>query len=126
MRPGETVEIARERPIEDLPLCLARTAPQTTGPWHRTSCCAELEQTGAALGLEEQAEHSITELVARRPLHRPARVERLVGGEDLLDEDDLGRSPCVEPVTQAHQIRPRVGQTVDVVDAQSGHGAMLS
>ena len=84
----------------------------------------EFEQAGTACRLEEQAHGAVGELVARGALHRPARIERLVRGKDLLDQHDLAGAGLFEVTAQPLQVRPRVGQAVDMIHPQPGHGGM--
>ena len=74
-----------------------------------------------------QQRHLVHELVAGTAVHRPLLRQLFASAEDLLHEDGEGRAATQLPdaSSQAAAIGARVGQTVDMVDAQAIDQATL-
>ena len=68
-----------------------------------------------AFGIDQHRGEVGRSFVARGAGHGPARWERLVGREDLLDHDERVGDEVAEPA----QVRRGIGEPVDVVDTQS-------
>ncbi len=79
-----------------------------------------------------QQRHLVHELVAGGAIHAPVIVQALPRGEDLFDVDGQmdalfgrrgaalpGRAQAIDATTQAPAVAARVGQAIDVVDAQT-------
>ena len=75
-----------------------------------------------AAGIDQEPDEQVRDLVAGGAVGAPVRRQRLVGREDLLDQQlDRPRRRGA----QAPQVRLRVAQPVDVVDPQPVDDALL-
>ena len=109
-RPGEPLDLRRERTPRLLELALQRDLAESAAVARDL-----LPQPGQGLlagGVDEQRAGVARELVADGPVHRPV-AQPLVGVEDLLDPH-----PPSASFTQPGQISRRIGEAIGVVDPQ--------
>ena len=116
----QPVEVGGERVLQLLTLGQARQLAE--GLCRPAHLGAERAETADSLFVEEQCPGVVAELVARRAVHGPARVECLAGSEDLLHDDDA----VAQPLSQAAQVGRGVAQPVDVVDAHAGDAIVVA
>ena len=76
---------------------------------------------GAPVRIDEHRGERVRRLVASGAGDRPHRVERFVGGQDLLDVHRVVRHLRRD----AFEVRSRVRESVDVVDAQPVHDTVV-
>ncbi len=112
--PGDAVEVRREQRGERRPLRGGGDVGEAVGQTGQAAV-GGVDVSGAVWVDEEPAGQG-EEVVAGGAGGRPVRRQRLVPGEDLLD-DDVG---AAGRVAQPLEVVRRVAQPVDVVDAQAG------
>ena len=77
------------------------------------------ERRGAGRIVQQRAD-IVHEVVAGRALDGPVGAQRFAGREDLLDDDVRPRVALRgQPLMQPPAIRARIGEAVDVIDAQA-------
>lgn len=119
------LEIAGQGPGEHQLASLSHLVHEVLGPLGRFA--PQTAEHGFAGRVVLQQRHLVHEFVAGGAVHAPVVVQPLAGGENLLDVDRhvilrrFGGPPGVQPIdatAQASTVATRVGQAVDVVDAQ--------
>ncbi len=78
-------------------------------------------EPGAPVGIDEQRGERVRRLVPSGARNRPHRIERFVRGQDLLDVHRMARHLRRD----ALEVRSRICESVDVVDAQPVHDTVV-
>ncbi|MNQ77294.1 hypothetical protein D3C85_921550 [compost metagenome] len=116
---GDTFEIPGQRTVEDLLARQLRFLAEVGRP------CAvpmpEFTQGLFTLRIVLQQRQLVHEFITGGAIHRPVAVQGFTFAKDLLDIDRQvsARRQAVDPSSQFAAVTPRVGEAVDMVDAQA-------
>ena len=116
---GDTFEITGQRAVEDLLTRQLRFLTEIGGPF--AVATPEFAQGLGAFGIVLQQRQLVHEFVTGGAIHRPVAVQGFAFAEDLLDVDRQVpvRRQAIDPAPQFAAVTARVGEAVDVVDAQT-------